>query len=159
MEQLARALVGVEPVRRVPLVDVRRRGAIDQQAEQLGPAVVAAGVHELLALVDQGEIERRDDDAFARADRFAEERPVGGDDGGEAATGDGTDRQAFLWDEGVDRPWRRLTEGLGDLERERASASGVADVRSDGDGQTQIRKGQERDGTAGGASAVADHAY
>ena len=48
----------------VPLVKVRGLRPIDQQAEQLGPAVVAARVHGACA-VDQGEVEIGDHFAFA----------------------------------------------------------------------------------------------
>jgi hypothetical protein len=41
---------------RIALVDMGNRCAIDQQAEQFRPTVVAARVHEALALVDQAEV-------------------------------------------------------------------------------------------------------
>ena len=37
------------------------------EAEQFGPAVMAARVHQLLALIDQREVQLGDGDAFARA--------------------------------------------------------------------------------------------
>ena len=57
----------------VALVHVRGFGAIDQQAEQFGPAVVSAGVHLGLALVDQREVEVGDDRALAGTQRLAEQ--------------------------------------------------------------------------------------
>src|SRR5262249_35360399 len=69
-------------------VDMRGAGAVDQETEQFGPAVVAARVHQLLALVDQREVEVGDDDAFARMERLAQQRSVRGHDRGEAAAGD-----------------------------------------------------------------------
>jgi hypothetical protein len=53
-------------------VNVRRWRSIDPQTQQLRPAVMAARVHQLLALVDAREVEIGDDDPFAGADGFTE---------------------------------------------------------------------------------------
>jgi len=66
-------------------VNVRAGGAVDQETQQLRPAVVTARVHQLLALVDQREVEVGDHDAFARANRLAQQGGIGCDDRGEAA--------------------------------------------------------------------------
>ena len=55
---------------------MRGAGAVDPEAEQFGPAVVPARVHQLLALVDKGEVEVGDDHAFARAERFADQGAI-----------------------------------------------------------------------------------
>ena len=52
---------------RITLVDMGDRRAIDRQVEQFRPTVVAARVHEALALVDQAEIEVGDQRPFAGA--------------------------------------------------------------------------------------------
>ena len=48
-------------------VNVRGRSAVDQKTQQFRAAVMAARIHQLLALVDAGEVEIGNDDAFARA--------------------------------------------------------------------------------------------
>jgi hypothetical protein len=72
------------------LVNAECRRAVDQQAQQFRPAVVAARVHQVLAPVDPREVEISDHDAFAGAHRLADERPVGRDDRGEAPARQGT---------------------------------------------------------------------
>lgn len=47
------------------LMDMRGRGAIDQQAEQFGATVVTTGIHLRLALIDQREIKVADHHALA----------------------------------------------------------------------------------------------
>ena len=76
---------------RSPFVEMGRRRAVDGQAEQFRPAVVAARVHQLLAPVDQREIEIGDHLAFAGTYRFADQFTFGRDDRGEAAAGDRPD--------------------------------------------------------------------
>src|SRR5687767_10808392 len=63
-------------------MDVRGGATVDQQTEQFGPAVVAARVHQLLALDDQREVEVGDDDAFARAEGLTEKASIGRHDRG-----------------------------------------------------------------------------
>ena len=62
---------------RKAIVQVSSRSSVDQQTEQLRPAVVAARVHQLLALVDQREVEIGDHHSFTRADRLAQQDPSG----------------------------------------------------------------------------------
>ncbi len=50
---------------RSAFVNVRGGGAVDQETEQFRPAVVAAQVHQLLALVNQGEVEVAINHAFS----------------------------------------------------------------------------------------------
>ena len=64
--QILRALLSARPGVRSAFVNVRGGGAVDQETEQFRPAVVAARVHHLLALVDQREVEVGDDHAFTR---------------------------------------------------------------------------------------------
>ncbi len=66
-------------------------GAIDQQAEQFGPAIVPARIHQLLALIDQREVEIGYDHAFARTDRIADKCSIRRDDGGEASAANWAD--------------------------------------------------------------------
>ena len=80
-------------------VNVRGRSPVDQETQQFGPAVVAARVHHLLALVDQREVEVGDDDAFARADRFADQGSIGCHDRGKATTRDGANAAAGVADD------------------------------------------------------------
>ena len=79
---------------RSAFVNVRGGGAVDQETEQFRPAVVAARVHQLLALVDQREVEVGDDHAFARADGLAQQGSIGCHDRGEATAGDRADAAA-----------------------------------------------------------------
>jgi hypothetical protein len=58
--------------------------AVDQEAEQLGSAVVTARVHQLFALVDQREVEVGDDFAFTRANRLSKQAAVRSHNHGEA---------------------------------------------------------------------------
>jgi hypothetical protein len=53
-------------------MNVRGWRSIDAQTQQFGPAVMAARVHQLLALVDAREVEVGDDYTFAGADWFTE---------------------------------------------------------------------------------------
>src|SRR4249919_370371 len=76
----------------VAFMEVRRRGAIDQEAQQFGAVVVTDRVHQQLATVDQGEIEVGDDFAFALAEWLADQHALRRDDGREAAPGDRADR-------------------------------------------------------------------
>src|SRR5262245_52099809 len=78
------------------MVQVRGRSSVDQQAEQLRPAVVAAGIHQLLSLVDQGEVEIGDHDPFTRTDRTTQQGSIGRDDRGEATTRYWADRAASI---------------------------------------------------------------
>src|SRR4249919_1123984 len=78
----------------VALMEVRRRGAIDQEAQKLRTVVVTDRVHQQLAAVDQGEIEVGDDFAFALAEWLAYQHALRRDDGREAAPGDRADRAA-----------------------------------------------------------------
>jgi hypothetical protein len=55
----------------IPFVNVRGGGTVDQEAEQFRPAVVTSGVHHMLPLVNQREIEFSDDRALTRPDGFA----------------------------------------------------------------------------------------
>ena len=77
-------------------MNVRGGGAVDQEAEQFGPAVVAARVHQLLALIDQREVEVGNDDAFARAEGLAQQGSIGRHDRGEATAGDRADAAASV---------------------------------------------------------------
>jgi hypothetical protein len=77
---------------RVTFTGMGGRRAIDQQAEQFRPAVVAKRIHHPFALVDQREIEIGDDDAFAGPQRIAHQFALRRDDRGKAAAGDRTDR-------------------------------------------------------------------
>src|SRR5262249_48602978 len=88
---LAQRSAGARPGAGSALANGRGGGAVDQEAEQLRPAVVAARVHQMLALVDQREVEVGDDLALARADGLAQQGPVGRHDRGEAAAGDRAD--------------------------------------------------------------------
>jgi hypothetical protein len=72
-------------------VNVRDWSAVEQETQDFGPAVVAARVHELLALVDEREVEVGDHHAFAGADRFADQRAIGRYDRGKAAAGNRAD--------------------------------------------------------------------
>ena len=65
-------------------VNVRGGSAVNQQAEQFRPAVMASRIHDLLSLIDQGEIEDGDDYAFPRANGLAEQTSVRRNDRGEA---------------------------------------------------------------------------
>lgn len=56
--KIVRALLSARLGVRSAFVNVRGGGAVDQETEEFRPAVVAARVHHLLALVDQGEIDR-----------------------------------------------------------------------------------------------------
>ena len=62
---------------RTTLMKVGRRRAIDQQAAQLGPAVVAARVHQALALVNPREVRISDYFAFFRSQRLTHQCAVG----------------------------------------------------------------------------------
>jgi len=53
------------------IVNVFGRGAVDEQAEKFRPAIVSAGVHEVFAFVDHGEVEVGDGLAFTAAEWFA----------------------------------------------------------------------------------------
>ena len=57
-------------------VNVRGGSAVNQQAEQFRPAVMASGIHDLLSLIDQGEIEVGEDYALPRANGLAEQTSV-----------------------------------------------------------------------------------
>src|SRR5688572_10622653 len=70
-----------------PFAYVRPLGPVDRQTEQLGSTVVAARVHQLLALVDAGEVEIGDDDSFPGPQGFADQSPVRGHDRGETTAG------------------------------------------------------------------------
>src|SRR5262249_40297618 len=70
--QVLRAVLSARLGDRGAFVNVRGGGAVDQETEQLRPAVVTARVHQLLALVHQREVEVGDDHAFARAERLAQ---------------------------------------------------------------------------------------
>ena len=83
--------LGVGHAMRGAFVNRCGRRAIDQQAEQLRPAVMAARVHQLLSLVDQREVEVGDHHAFAGANGLSEQASVGCRDRREATTGDRTD--------------------------------------------------------------------
>src|SRR3954471_8457605 len=72
---------------RAMLMNVGGGRAVDQQAEQLRAAVVAARIHLPLPLVDQSEIEIGDHHAFAGTQRLTHQYAFGGDDRGEAAAG------------------------------------------------------------------------
>ena len=72
-------------------VNVRGGSAVNQQAEQFRPAVMASGIHDLLSLIDQGEIEVGDDYAFPRANGLAEQTSVRRNDRGEATAGERAD--------------------------------------------------------------------
>src|SRR4249919_3386137 len=78
----------------VAFMEVRRRSAIDQEAQKLGTVVVNHRVHQQLAAIDHAEVEVGDDLAFALAKRFADQHALRRDDRGEAAPGDRTDRAA-----------------------------------------------------------------
>src|SRR5262245_5806613 len=80
---------------RSALMDVRRGRPIDQQAEQLGAAVVTTRVHEPFARVDLNEVEICNRIAFTGFDGPGDEPAIRADNGGEAAAGyrpDGTTR-------------------------------------------------------------------
>ena len=72
-------------------VNVCGGSAVNQQAEQFRPAVMASGIHDLLSLIDQGEIEVGDDYAFPRANGLAEQTSVRRNDRGEATAGERAD--------------------------------------------------------------------
>src|SRR5215472_7051633 len=75
---------------------MRSGGAVDQETEQLRSTVVAARVHQLLALVDQREVEISNYSSFARADRLDQQASIGCRDRGEATTGDRADVAASV---------------------------------------------------------------
>ena len=50
---------------RSAIMNVSGRSAVNQEAEQFGPAVMPPRIHELLAFVDHDKVEISDDDAFA----------------------------------------------------------------------------------------------
>src|SRR5262245_29615833 len=78
-------------------MDVRRRRPIDQEAEELGAAVVATRIHESLARVDLSEVEVCDCLAFTGREGAGDEPSIRADNGGEAAARyrlDGTTRVA-----------------------------------------------------------------
>jgi hypothetical protein len=79
---------------RTTLMKVGRRRAIDQQAEQLGPAVVAARVHQALALVNPREVRIGDYFAFFRSQRLTHQCAVWRDDRRKATAGDRSDAAA-----------------------------------------------------------------
>ncbi len=58
-------------------VNMRGRSAVDQQTQQLRPAVMAARVHHLFAFVDQREVEVGNDHAFTRTNGLAQQLPSG----------------------------------------------------------------------------------
>src|SRR5262249_55208067 len=80
-------------------VNVRGGAAIDQETQQLRPAIVAARVHQLLTLVDQREVEIGDNDSFARANRLVEQGAIGCHDRGEAAARDRADGAVRVLDD------------------------------------------------------------
>jgi hypothetical protein len=67
-------------------MDVGGGRVIDQQAEQFGRAVVPAGIHERLALINQAKVKIGYHRAFAGPQRVTEQLALWGDDCGEAAT-------------------------------------------------------------------------
>src|SRR5262249_32835669 len=75
-------------------MDVRGGSAVDPKTEQFGSAVVAARVHQLLALVDQREVEVGNEDALAGMERLAQKGSVGCHDRGETAARDRADAAA-----------------------------------------------------------------
>ena len=78
------------------MVQMRGRSSVDHQAEEFRPAVMAARIHHLLALVDQGEVKIGDHYPFTRPDRIAHQGSIGCDDRGEATAGDRADRAAGI---------------------------------------------------------------
>ena len=80
-------------------VHVRGRGSVDQQTEQFRPAVVAARVHQLLAPVDQREIEIGDHCGLTRSDRVAYKRAIRRHDRSEATARDRTYLAACIFDD------------------------------------------------------------
>src|SRR5215469_4504976 len=77
-------------------VNMRSGGAVDQETEQLRSTVVAARVHQLLALVDQREVEISNYSSFARADWLDQQASIGCRDRGEATAGDCADVAASV---------------------------------------------------------------
>src|SRR5271165_1268477 len=67
-------------------MDMGAGSAIDEKAEQFGPTVVSAGVHESLAFVDQCEVQIRDHLTLTGAQGLTEQFALWRDDRGEAAT-------------------------------------------------------------------------
>jgi hypothetical protein len=63
--QIVRALLGTWLGLPRAIMHVSRRSTVDQETEQFRAAVVTARVHQLLALVDQREVEIGDSHAFA----------------------------------------------------------------------------------------------
>jgi len=103
------------------------RRAVDEEREQLGPAVVPARVHELFAPVDQCEVEVGDHSSLARADGLAQQSSIGRDDRSEAAAGDRADAAAGVLHDlrlligiqpgrGADHEARRLEGMLPDVD-------------------------------------------
>ncbi len=84
---------------RAALVNSCGRCAVDQQAKQFRPTIMAAQVHQLLALVDQREIEVSDDQALVAADRVHEQASIGGRDRGEVTAGDRINTAASVLDD------------------------------------------------------------
>src|SRR5258706_12709379 len=84
---ILRALLSARPGVRSAFVNVRGGGAVDQETEQFRPAVGAAGVHHLLAFVDQREVEVGDEGAFPRPDGLPQQGSIGCHDRGEATAG------------------------------------------------------------------------
>src|SRR5262249_52132696 len=70
---------------RSAFVNVCSGRAVDEQAEQFRPAVLAARVHQQLSSIDQAEVEISNQFCFARTDRLTNQRSVGCRDCGETA--------------------------------------------------------------------------
>src|SRR4051812_37979403 len=69
------------------LVDVRCGRAIDYQAEQFGPTVVTARVHNPLASIDLSKVKICDHFTFTSCEGLTDNLALWIDNGGEAATG------------------------------------------------------------------------
>ena len=69
-------------------MDVRGCRSIDQQTQQLRPAVVATRIHQLFALVDASEVEVGDDRGLSGSDWFTEQGAIRCNDRRKATTGD-----------------------------------------------------------------------
>ena len=113
---LLRAFLGGDGVRN-SCMNLRRWRAIDQETQEFWPAVVAARVHERLALVDEREVEVRDDHAFARAERLADQGAIGCHDRSKATARDWANAAAGILDDlrlliGI-QPGRRADDETG----------------------------------------------
>src|SRR5207342_2432784 len=75
-----KAVCGIVRRPGVAFMEVRRRGAIDQEAQKLRAVVVTNRVHQQFAAVDHAEVEVGDDFAFALAKRLADQHSVRRDD-------------------------------------------------------------------------------